>query len=429
VMVWLAGCGRPAACSSRSTRPRPTASRSRSTSAREVESAPRSRRSSSSEHLHDGSSGRSPSTPSRSSSSRDDRTTTISFVSGGDVDKLNRGRHRADERSADLRGDQDLASVRADVVEVWELVLQPATEQVDSTVGKRWRRGAPSPGRRRACRRSIAPLHSRTCSSRPRRHGLRRLQGRQPEECDDRWHDASTTPSLDRLSCLEEHSPDPVFGSSDACLFGAPVCVDGKPRPATTAATSVVLRAEGAVRGVRERPAGYRFECALGLDPIQNAQQVSFVRCEIDVNMAAMPPLVCDQRLIAAAPPAGSLPGVELHDAPAAVHASDPRRRGRRPSRSADLAAVRTNPNATRAASRSSRRRCRESPSIARSTRSTAWSRSSSTAAWGGGADPRRHPSGLPVRRGRHPDCVANPVLIANETITNCLEHAPLPVP
>jgi len=364
-----------------------------------------------------------------------DRTTTISFVSGGDVDKLTVVAIGLTNGQPTSVATKTLASVRADVVEVWELVLQPATEQVDSTVGKAVATWGAQPGET-TCVQAVdrsAPLENVFIGV-PGDMDCDGYKDGKPEECDDRWHDASTTPSLDRLSCLEEHQvPDPVFGSSDACLFGAPLCVDGKPEARNDCSH---LRPYCAPKGLCEvcasdQPA-YRFECALGLDPIQNAQQVSFVRCEIDVNMAAMPPLVCDQRLIAAAPPGWFPAGASsCMMRPPLFHASDPAT-----SWSSTVAfggislQFRTNPNATACGVEI---QPTQMPGV--SLDRAEYPQHGLVALQldsGMGAVAPILVDIRPVSQcdaGAIRNCVANPVLIANETITNCLEHAPLPVP
>ena len=364
-----------------------------------------------------------------------DRTTTISFVSGGDIDKLTVVAVGLTNDQPTSVATKTLASVRADVVEVWDLVLQPATDQVGTTTGKAVATWGAEPGET-TCVQAVdrdAPIENVFIGV-PGDMDCDGNKDGKPEECDDLWHDASTTPSLDRLSCLEPHQvPDLVGGSSSACMFGAPLCVDGKPEVRNDCSH---VRPYCAPQGLcdlcaSDQPAD-RFACALELDPLQNAQQVGFVRCEIDVNMTMTPPRVCDQRLIAAAPP-GWFPAGPSSCAmrQPLFHASAP---------------------------------------------GTSWS---STVAFGGislqfRTDPGSAVCGVEIQptqvpgvsfdRAAYPqhglialqldsgmgavapilldyravsqcdagvlrNCIANPVMIMNETITNCLQRAPLPVP
>jgi hypothetical protein len=233
-----------------------------------------------------------------------DRNTTISFVPGDNVDTITVVAVGITNDKPSSVATKTLASLRSDVVEIWDLVLQPASSTVDTPTSRAVVTWGVEPSQT-TCVQAVdrgAPLQN-VFIGLPGDKDCDGYQDGKPEECNDEWHNGSTTPSIETLSCLEEHSiPDPQTGMSDACMFGAPLCVDGRPEVESECSHKRPYCApQGLCDACSSGNEVDRFDCALRLDPLMEPV-VSFIKCDIDVNVAMSPPLVCDQRLVATPP-------------------------------------------------------------------------------------------------------------------------------
>jgi len=235
-----------------------------------------------------------------------DRTVTLSFAPGDESPKVTVVVVGLTGDVATSVATQTVAHVRTDVVEVWTLKLEPTEVDVEITSGRAVQRWGEEPEQHtcvqavdRAARAPepqnifIGTAGDRDCDGR-----LEVLKdgARNPDECDDDWHDAVFKPSIDTLSCMEEHT-DPAL-MAEGCMFGARECADGNGGTNTDCGHSLPFCAHAALCRVCSgtKPED-RFKCALELDPREHAQEVQFIRCPIQVDIAQTPPRACEQTL------------------------------------------------------------------------------------------------------------------------------------
>ncbi len=232
------------------------------------------------------------------------RTATISFAPGGDSSKVTVVAVGLTNGIPSSVATKVVTKIRTDLVEVWTLMLEPASNDVATNTGRAVQRWGEDPGDHtcvQAVDRSatdpaltnlfIGKGDDRDCD------GHRRLlddDSPNPSECDDDWHDAAATPSATTLSCLETKSLS--GGGTDACIFGGRQCTDGRPELRTDCGLAKPFCAPSALcQRCSSGDAQERFKCAVELDPPQH--EVPHLQCALEVNVAVTPAVLCTKAL------------------------------------------------------------------------------------------------------------------------------------
>ena len=255
------------------------------------------------------------------------RTATVSFVPGDGIEWLTIVVVGLTDGVRTSVATKINAAVRGDVVEVWDMVLEPASTDVKISAGRAVTWWGEEPDQTtcvQAVDRSepkgnqnvfIGLSGDKDCDG--FEHGKR-------EECDDEWHHAAFTPSQDTLSCVEPNQiPDSNAGTSAVCMFGSRDCRDGMPEARVDCSHALPYCApQGLCSECSEGTPEESFRCALGLDPRQNPT-VAFVHCPIQVDASQSPPRLCDQTLVAV-PASGWFGALTMCAGPPLFHPPEP---------------------------------------------------------------------------------------------------------
>jgi len=263
------------------------------------------------------------------------RTATFSFAPGDGADRLTVVAVGLTDDVPTSVATKTLAAVRSDVVEVWQLPLEAVTAGLDPPTGRGVERWGELPTEltcvRAVDRQAQDPALTNVfigtggdedCDGHPR---LVKDGELNPAECDDAWHRATTVPSMSTLSCMDDKQiTTPMNEQVDVCMIGAPRCTDGKPDERRECSHAVPFCAQsGLCSSCDNGTPAERFACVLDLDPRQVPQLLRFARCEIEVNMATMPPVVCEPAVSIDLPTAW-FGGVTSCAAPPLYHPPDP---------------------------------------------------------------------------------------------------------
>ena len=243
-----------------------------------------------------------------------ERTATLSFAPGGDSSEVTIVAIGLTDGAPTSVATQAVTTIRTNLVEVWTLTLEPIEADVDKSSSRAAQRWGENPGEhtcvqavdRAATDPALKNIFIGTDGDRDC-DGHRRLladDSPNPAECDDDWHDAIVKPSIDTLSCMEEHIAQ---GLSEVCIVGGPQCVDGE-SAATESCSHLVPFCAPANLCASCDPGATpeeRFQCALETSPVgggPNDPPIPFVRCEVDVKTANGTRTVCPTRLRLVAP-------------------------------------------------------------------------------------------------------------------------------
>ena len=263
------------------------------------------------------------------------RTATFSFIPGDGADRLTVVAVGLTNDVPSSVATKTLAAVRSDVIEVWQLPLETVSAGLDSPTGRGAERWGELPADQTCVRAvdreaqdpALANVFIGTggdqdCDG----HAKLLSDGKpNPAECDDAWHRATTMPSMSTLSCMEGKQVTTLMNEQvDVCMIGAPRCTDGKPDERRECSHVVPFCApSGLCTTCESGSPAERFACVLGLDPPQVPQEVPFARCEIEVNVAAVPPRACEPPVFAEPPPGWFGAGTTCSAAPL-YHPPDP---------------------------------------------------------------------------------------------------------